>query len=282
MARNGRNPKSPAYQWYPSDAAIDLDYRLLDDAEKGNFHDLLDVAWMNDGIPDDIESIASLLGRSVAVMRKRWKRLGKCWAPHPSIPNRLVNNRQERERTSQVENRERRKAAAEAANAARWSESDTNRTKIGPESESDRVAPVSRTPSPVSRRPAKVAAQPRAVPETPHHQFIAWWTEAFQSATGQPYGFRGGRDGKHVQGILDQAGGSLEKAKERALVLLHCAPEWIDKGGKDLGTLDSQWNKLVSQQTGAATGSKIAAIAPTNGQLSIPETSGLYPVKRLK
>lgn len=107
MARNGRNPKSPAYQWYPADAAIDEAYRLLDDAERGNFHTLYDFAWMNDGIPADLESIAALLGREVEVMRKRWLRLGRCWKPHPSRPDRLVNERQERERTSQTEYRER-------------------------------------------------------------------------------------------------------------------------------------------------------------------------------
>lgn len=103
MARkNGRKPKSPAYQWYPSDAAIDENYRLLDDAERGNFHTLYDFAWMNDGIPQDIESVAALLGRDVELMRARWIRLGKCWVPHPKKPGRLVNARQERERKSRA------------------------------------------------------------------------------------------------------------------------------------------------------------------------------------
>src|SRR6187402_1883395 len=137
MSRNGRNPKSPAYQWYPADAAIDVTYRLLDDAERGNFHTLYDFAWMNDGIPADLESIAALLGRPLALVRRRWARIGKCWSPHPSKPGRLVNARQERERKSQADNRARRKASADAGNEARWGKPESDRIPHGLRSDSE-------------------------------------------------------------------------------------------------------------------------------------------------
>lgn len=162
MSRNGRNQKSPAYQWYPSDAAIDGDYQALADDERGIFHRLLDFAWMNDGIPADVGEVARILQRRRALVDRWWPRLSRMFVSHSSKVDRLVNKRQERERASQAENRERRKAASVRANAVRWSESEHDRSPIGTESDSDSIPPVSLLPIPMpdKKKGASRAASP--------------------------------------------------------------------------------------------------------------------------
>lgn len=126
------------------------------------------------------------------------------------------------------------------------------------------VAPAS--PSPAAARPAVNGHAPGV-----HQEFAAWWCTTFEAVVGRPYGFDGGKDGAHVRAILGFTHGALEPARERALILLHAAPGWIAEGGKDLGTLRSQWNKLASQGTGQATGSKLVAIRDA----TVPPSSGL-------
>lgn len=59
------------------------------------------------------------------------------------------------------------------------------------------------------------------------------------------------------------------EARRRAAILLASAPSWMARGGVDLGTLDTQWNKLVSAGVvGEATGARQLAIQDalhTNG-----------------
>lgn len=117
--RNGRNPKSPAYQWYPCDAAIDEHYQLMTFEERGVFHGLLDLAWLNDGIPAGLDKLARLLKVTLERIKAWWPALAPCWVPHKTVADRLVNPRQERERSSQAEHRANRKAASEAGNAAK-------------------------------------------------------------------------------------------------------------------------------------------------------------------
>lgn len=130
--------------------------------------------------------------------------------------------------------------------------------------------------------PATAAAVPtsRPIPNTPHHQFIAYWMDAFLAVQGRPYGFDDKKDGAQVKSILKLAGGSLEIAKERAHILLHAAPEWIDEGGRDLGTLRSQWNKLVSMGTGRTSGSKQSLI--TESLTGKPAGIGLFAHRKPK
>lgn len=77
-----------------------------------------------------------------------------------------------------------------------------------------------------------------------HAPFVEWWCAEFEKATGQPYGFNGGRDGKAVLSILAQAGESLEKAQAYARTLLLRPPGWLAGGGVDLSTLDRHWNVI--------------------------------------
>lgn len=275
MSRNGRRPKSPAYQWYPADAAIDDTYRLLDDAERGNFHTLYDFAWMNDGIPADLESIAALLGRPLALMRRRWVRLSRCWMPHPTRPDRLVNARQERERSSQAENRERRKAAAERANEIRWSESDPNRTPIGSKSDSENVAPLPlstlHTPDvpPASESPGVGSAplrskKPRAPASGPNAECIRHW-EAEWARTRMGARFRvTPADGVAVAWMLEDA--DPPEVFRRMTAMLEDAEPWIAKNASPR-TLRSKWDAYATATPGAITRPKPPPETPDESAL---------------
>lgn len=127
---------------------------------------------------------------------------------------------------------------------------------------------------------AVVVPVSRPIPSTPHHQFIAFWMEAFLAVQGRPYGFDDKKDGAQVKAILKLAGGSLALAKERAHILLHAAPEWIDDGGRDLGTLRSQWNKLVSMGTGRTSGAKQSLI--TENLTGVQAGIGLFAHRKPK
>lgn len=105
-----------------------------------------------------------------------------------------------------------------------------------------------------------------------HQAFIDWWCTTFREVCGSAYGFDHDKDAAQVKVILNLAGESLETAKNRALILLHAAPGWIDEGGRDLCTLRSQWNRLASMGTGRTSGSKQLAIHEAAG---VPPSSGL-------
>lgn len=170
--------------------------------------------------------------------------------------SRLQNDRQ-RQRRARTQKRE--QAAQEASGHAN-DPADVTRTSRCYMTGQDRTG---QEHIPADKPPVRPKAKkPRAIPDTEHANFIEWWSQAFLRATGSPYGFQGGKDGKHVQRILGRSGGRAE-AERRAGILLGCAPDWVAASGVDLGTLDSQWNKLASAgQVGVATGSKQLAARP--------------------
>jgi uncharacterized protein YdaU (DUF1376 family) len=111
--------KPPAFQWYPKDADTDENIRMMDDAEYGFYGRCLNHAWINGGLPGSIEDIARVLQRPVAIARKRWERVGKCFL---LVDGRFKNPRQEKDRARVTSFQESRKAAADA----RWADSKSN------------------------------------------------------------------------------------------------------------------------------------------------------------
>jgi uncharacterized protein YdaU (DUF1376 family) len=86
----------PYFRWYPSDAQSDLKYRSLTRAERGLFHDALDFAWMNDGLPDNEGAIGRALNMTVKELKTIWPSVRDCFPK--SEDGRLRNKRQEEER----------------------------------------------------------------------------------------------------------------------------------------------------------------------------------------
>lgn len=102
--------KPPAFQWYPKDCDTDESIRLMDDRELGFFIRCLNHAWLNDGLPNNLEEIARLIGRSKVYVEKVWQRVGHSFVLCQD--GRLRNQRQEKERETQTSFRASRKAAA--------------------------------------------------------------------------------------------------------------------------------------------------------------------------
>lgn len=76
----------------------DENARRLTPNEEGIFHRMLRLAWMNGSVPADLDALADLCRVRPSTMQKAWPRLTKLWDSHPANPDRLVNNKQEKER----------------------------------------------------------------------------------------------------------------------------------------------------------------------------------------
>lgn len=289
--RSGRTPKSPAFQWYAPDVLTDGEFAEMEYDERGVFVTLLSFAWLNDGIPADQERIRRLLRIPPRDFERIWKAVSRCFEPRPGDAERLVNPRQERERVAQAENRARiaelSKRGVEARKNAATEH--VNGEPHGQPSGAPHGEPNGSLSSPVSRLPsldALALSPPRAArsgprksnPDSPtpgHAEFVEWWTQAFQAQIGAPYAFAKGKDGEHVRRCLVALKHDLDELKRRATILLHCAPEWIASGGVDLGTLESQLNRLASAgQVDTASGAKHNAIR--EARTDAPTSSGLF------
>jgi uncharacterized protein YdaU (DUF1376 family) len=102
----------PYFKWYPADAETDEDYSAMNDTELGFYHRCLNRSWINSGLPADHARLARLLKVSPAYLQKMWTRVGKKFQLSENT-GRLVNKRQEDERTKAVSKSEK------SANAAR-------------------------------------------------------------------------------------------------------------------------------------------------------------------
>lgn len=119
MSAERRDPAFLAYatDWLQSETVSGMTLE-----QQGAYWRLLCFGWLHDGIPADLERLRSMLG---SPPRRRfealWAVVGPCWEPHPTVPGRLVNPRQEHERAA------RRAKSAEmarrglAGNESRWS-----------------------------------------------------------------------------------------------------------------------------------------------------------------
>lgn len=111
--------KPPAFQWYPKECDTDENIRMMNDAEFGFFMRCLNHAWLNDGLPDNLDDISRALNRSLALVTKYWVRVGKCF----HIENgRNRNSKQELQRKDALAFSE---IKSKAANA-RWEQSRSN------------------------------------------------------------------------------------------------------------------------------------------------------------
>lgn len=91
-------PKLPYYRWYPAEVEIDGDWRAMTLEERGLFLTLLNVAWMNDGLPESLEDVARIIGSHITprAFSRLWARVGPKF--YPDGNGKLRNGRQEEER----------------------------------------------------------------------------------------------------------------------------------------------------------------------------------------
>lgn len=243
-SRNGRKPKSPAFQWYPPDALGDGEFAEMSFEARGVFITLLSYSWLNFGIPADPKRIAALLRATPAEFNRCWPIVSRCFRLKSDDPTRLENPRQERERVSQAENRARRLAASEAANAAKRAQVGTETvTDSAAESETPRFpypSPVSRLPTPGEEIPAdKPPARPRKPATGPHPETIQHWeAEWLRTGRASKYAVKA-KDGDAVAWMLKQA--EPPEVRRRITAMLESRDEFTVKHAS-LKLLESQWN----------------------------------------
>ncbi len=109
--------KSPAFQFYPGDFLSDENVISMNCEERGVYITLLCNCWIQGSIPADHTKILRLLqgypGPLPEIVMDRFK-------PLPEKPDRLVNNRLEKERKKQSDFREKKSNSGKKGGASRW------------------------------------------------------------------------------------------------------------------------------------------------------------------
>ena len=92
-------PKAlPYYPLYVYDFDEDPNVLAMNLSEVGLYQLALNEAWKRGSIPDDPAALANLIRRPVADVKRAWFKVQACWTSS-SVAGRLVNPRQEKERT---------------------------------------------------------------------------------------------------------------------------------------------------------------------------------------
>jgi uncharacterized protein YdaU (DUF1376 family) len=91
--------KLPYFKWYPGDAETDENFKSMDDAEIGFYMRCLNHAWLNGGLPADPGDRARALRSPRKYCDSQWGRVGRCFELDMEDGERLVNRRQEEERS---------------------------------------------------------------------------------------------------------------------------------------------------------------------------------------
>ena len=89
----------PYFRWYPADAETDEKYSSLNDAELGFFHRCLNKSWLNDGLPSDLDKLASVMHVTRKYLDRVWPAVQECFQLSQNGHHRIVNRRQEEERS---------------------------------------------------------------------------------------------------------------------------------------------------------------------------------------
>lgn len=191
MPRNGRTPKSPAFQLYPGDFLADPRVQAMRKEEVGVYCLLLFAEWLEGGpLIDDHEYLARIARCTPEEFATIWVAVGRCFRASSTHAGCIESPRLERERRFQAEGRERRiQASRIAVDARSGNESSTNRARTvhQPSNESSPPlipTPVARTPTPDSRSPTIQKNPPtprrRGEPAEPA------WGEALRSEIPEP------------------------------------------------------------------------------------------------
>lgn len=282
MSRSsGRNPKSPAYQWYPTDALTDARYAELTYEERGVFHALLDYAWLNDGLPTEPERLARLLRLSQADFDRVWVSVSRCFRPRVGDPSRLVNGRQEREREAQAEYSAKMRDNAAKTNATRTPRDTprvTPRDAPGDTHEARHAgAPESLVPTGVTKGNSSRSVRAREdsppasgdPPMGEHTALCAWWVERYRLATTSPVSPQGARyemsstEGAKVRELLTRARANGRGADlVREVVERFIAHKVFGQEPPTLGRVLANWNTLVAVPAAQAPPSRPAPEPP--------------------
>ena len=191
LPKNGRRPKSPAFQLYPADLLSDLRFASLSTRERGVWLTLICHEWINGPLPTSIQELSRILPGSVQELEQDWKMVSRCFVERDGG---LVNPRLERERDVQTANREACRAHSQHMNRARWGKkADSDPAAIGDPARMptglprESCEPPSRIPYPVSIKstPYSITRGKRGGGKgTP---LTRWWDQEWQRTRGESF-----------------------------------------------------------------------------------------------
>lgn len=70
---------SPAFQFYPQDWIASQTVKLMSNAERGAYINLLSHCWIENGLPVDLDSLARLADEPIEIFKIMWARLEACF-----------------------------------------------------------------------------------------------------------------------------------------------------------------------------------------------------------
>jgi uncharacterized protein YdaU (DUF1376 family) len=108
--------KAPAFQFYPNDFLSDANVICMSLQERGAYITLICVCWQQGTLPTNIDQLARFCGTPIAVFRKLWPAVEKCFKVSGE---RLTHPRLERERKKQREFRKLQSDKGKASAASR-------------------------------------------------------------------------------------------------------------------------------------------------------------------
>lgn len=97
--------KSPAFQFYPRDLISDVNWLMMNYAEKGMYWQLISVCWLEDSLPADEAALAKILNLPTVDFNEAWRAIGKCFQVDLNDCSRLRHPRLDLERQKQAERR---------------------------------------------------------------------------------------------------------------------------------------------------------------------------------
>lgn len=116
--------KSPAFQFYPGDFLSDENVISMNCEERGIYITLLSICWIQGSIPADQTKILRLLPNPIPPSLP--KIVMDRFTPLPEKPDRLVNNRLEKERKKQSDFREKKSNSGKKGAESRWKKEQNN------------------------------------------------------------------------------------------------------------------------------------------------------------
>ena len=125
MGRNGRNAKSPAFQFYATDFLADPKVLAMSTQEVGAYILLLCAEWIDGPLRNEPAFLARIARLTPAEFECAWPAIGRCFELHGGT---LSNPRLERERQFQAASRSRMKELSRKGVEGRFGDRTVHRT----------------------------------------------------------------------------------------------------------------------------------------------------------
>jgi uncharacterized protein YdaU (DUF1376 family) len=137
--------KAPAFQFYPKDFLTDGNVAAMTLEQRGAYITLLSICWLEHSLPQDQQSLATMVGQPLRSFQKWWPGVERCFQVSG---DRLVHGRLDKEREKQETHRRRQSDKGTKGAAKRWPNDSTGIAAAIAEAIPDDSSPISRLTSP--------------------------------------------------------------------------------------------------------------------------------------